>query len=530
MSLDFPHRLGAGIYADMRLAALRIMLVLAGLVVGLHAQNVQLGLEAAVQWKWSVLPSEEKDWGLSVTEPLPTPGAPPTNGPTPPTKDSSAQAGPSIAPGNYEVKRGDALAIISRKSGVPVRQLKIFNALTNDTIRIGQILRIPTAADLVALATPVPVPVTPSPSTTPVPGKPKKTPQKAPVEPEIDSVAEATLIQVFLDRENFSSGPIDGNESGAFRNLTGIYLGVHPDLQAPDALRAKAVAVVGEPFTTYKLQPSDFRFISPPKASAIPKPASPPPMSHAKDAGAKTLPAPSTAPSRPTVTYEELLAVTFSAYRTPWEFVAERFHCDEAFLRRLNSNIKIVPTAETVFKVPNVTPFEIEKCFESPLRPKADPEKPITAAIVELSRLEIRQGDQFIASMPMSIARPGLHGRGSWTILGAIPGPRLATRQEPTTTPKTTTEPGVAVPSPTPTPASKTPEQILAAGPRNPVGVYWINLAKADSTTPLPYGLHGTAIPNRMKTQESLGGLRLTNWDIARAVRMLPEGTPLAWK
>jgi lipoprotein-anchoring transpeptidase ErfK/SrfK len=62
------------------------------------------------------------------------------------------------------------------------------------------------------------------------------------------------------------------------------------------------------------------------------------------------------------------------------------------------------------------------------------------------------------------------------------------------------------------------------------VGVYWINLAKADSTTPLPYGLHGTGIPNRMKTQESLGGLRLTNWDIARAVRMLPEGTPLAWK
>jgi lipoprotein-anchoring transpeptidase ErfK/SrfK len=365
-----------------------------------------------------------------------------------------------------------------------------------------------------------------------VPGKRKKSPEKAPVKPEIDPVAEATLIQVFLDRENFSSGPIDGNESGAFRILTGIYLGVHPDLQAADALRAQAVAVVGEPFTTYKLQPSDFRFISPPRASAIPKPANAPPVSHAKDGGAKTLPPPSTAPPRPSVTYEELLAVRYSAYRTPWEFVAERFHCDEAFLRRLNSNIKTVPTAETVFKVPNVTPFEIEKCFDAPLQPKADPEKPISAKIVELSRLEIRQGDQLIASMPMSIARPGLHGRGSWKILGAIAGPRLATRQEPTTTPRMATEPGVAIPLPTPTPppASPAPEQILAAGPRNPVGVYWIDLAKADSTTPLPYGLHGTAIPNRMKTQQSLGGLRLTNWDIARAVRMLPEGTPLAWK
>ena len=321
----------------MGFANLRILLVLAGLVaVRLHAQNVQPGLEAAVKWKWSVLPSEEKDWGLPLTEPVQTPVAPPKTGPTPAKKDPSVPAGPSIAPGDYEVKKGDALAIISRKSGVPVRQLKLYNALTKDTIRIGQILKIPTAAELASLATPVPA-ATPAPSPTPVPGTGKKRPAKAPVEPEIDLVAEATLIQVFLDRENFTGGPIDMEpDSGAFRAVAGIYLGIHPDLQAPDALRAKAVAVVGEPFTTYKLQPSDFRFISPPKATFISKPSSPPPVSHSKDAGTRTLAAPSTAPSRPTVTYEELLAARFSAYRTPWEFVAERFHCDEAFLRRLN--------------------------------------------------------------------------------------------------------------------------------------------------------------------------------------------------
>jgi LysM repeat protein/lipoprotein-anchoring transpeptidase ErfK/SrfK len=518
----------------MRVAVLRILLVLVESVASLHAQNVQPGLETAVKWKWSVLPSEEKNWGLPLAEPPQVPVPLPPNGPLPTKKDPSTQAGPSIAPGDYEVKRGDALAIISRKSGVPVRQLKQLNALTNDIIRVGQVLKIPTAAELAALATPTPAPApaTPAPSTSPAPGKHKKSPEKAPVEPEVDTVAEATLIQVFLDRENFSNGPIDGSDSGAFRILAGSYIDAHPDLKAPDALRAKAVAAVGAPFTTYKLQASDFRFISPPKASAIVKPALS--VSHAKDAVTKAPPAASPAspasPARPSVTYEELLAVTYSAYRTPWEFVAERFHCDEAFLRRINSNIKAVPTAETVFKVPNVTPFEIEKCFDAPLRPKADPEKPITATIIGLARLEIRQGDQLIASMPMSIARPGLHGRGSWTILGAIAGPRLATRQEPTITPKTTTESDVAIPSATPPPAPSGPEQILAAGPRNPVGVFWINLAKADSTTPLPYGLHGTAIPYRMKAQQSLGGLRLANWDIARAVRMLPEGTPLAWK
>ena len=516
----------------MGFANLRILLVLAGLVaVRLHAQNVQPGLEAAVKWKWSVLPSEEKDWGFPVTEPVQTPGAPPTNEPAVAKKGASVPAGPSIDPGTYEVKKGDALAIIARKSGVPVSQLKLFNALTSDTIRIGQILKIPTQAEAIALAPPVPAAVTPAPSATPVPKKGRKSPEKAPAEPEIDYVAEATLLQVFLDRENFSIGSIDGTQSSALQTVLGIYRGVHPDLPTPEALRAKAVTVVGEPFTTYQLQRSDFRFISPPKATTVPKPISPAAVSHPKKAGAQTAPVPTATP-RPSVTYEDLLAASFSAYRTPWEFVAERFHCDEAFLRRLNPSIKNTPTAETSFKVPNVKPFEIEKCFDLPLRPKADPEKPITAAIVEFSRLEIRQGDQLIATMPMSIARPRLRGKGSWKILGAIAGPRLATRQEPTTAPKATNEVGEAVPSPDPTPPAPTlpADQILAAGPRNPVGVFWIDLAKADSTTPLPYGLHGTAIPNRMKTQESLGGLRLTNWDIARAVRMLPEGTPLAWK
>ena len=33
-----------------------------------------------------------------------------------------------------------------------------------------------------------------------------------------------------------------------------------------------------------------------------------------------------------------------------------------------------------------------------------------------------------------------------------------------------------------------------------------------------------------MNIEESIGGFRLTNWDIARVVRLLPSGTPLDWK
>ncbi len=71
---------------------------------------------------------------------------------------------------------------------------------------------------------------------------------------------------------------------------------------------------------------------------------------------------------------------------------------------------------------------------------------------------------------------------------------------------------------------------VLPPGPNNPVGPIWIHLAKGSDATPLPYGLHGTSIPGYMKRQESIGGFRMTNWNIAQAVRLLPVGTPLTWE
>ena len=182
--------------------------------------------------------------------------------------------------------------------------------------------------------------------------------------------------------------------------------------------------------------------------------------------------------------------------------------------------------------MPNVIPFEIEKALDPPLQPAANPQKPVTAAVVVLSRLEISCEGKLIAVMPLASARPGLHGRGSWTVLDAIPQPRLATKREPREPPKE--KPAAAgddIPGAKPViapPLEK--EQYLAPGPNNPVGIIWINLAKAGSTEPLPYGLHGTGIPARMRTLQGIGGLRLANWDIARAARLLPAGTALQWK
>jgi LysM domain len=465
--------------------------------------RVEPGLETAVKWKWRVEPSEDKDWGFAIPTPTPSPLVTPV-----PT--------PEIRPTLYEVKPGDALILIGKKFGLTVAQLKQSNGLKTDKIRAGQILKIPTLVELSAMAPP-----------------PKKHKPAESSESRAGSETAVELdklrLQIFLDREQFSPGPIVGDPGPALTKILLLYQSTHEDAKDDASLAAKARAALGNVFTRYKLKAEDFRFIAPPKAETPePKKTS---ISTRARRGKHSLPNPAAvAPAHPT--YEKLIAMSTLAYRTPWEFVAERFHCQESYLRTLNYKLPAVPGIGAEFQVPNVIPFEIEKAFEEPIRPEADPKNPVTAAVVGLTQLNIYQGGALIAVFPMSPARPGLHGRGSWRILDLIPRPRLATFQEPRIGQAPKPSPASASPEPSPPSARSvlSSEQYLAAGPRNPVGILWINLAKSKSTEPLPYGLHGTSIPDQMNNEESIGGLRLTNWDIARAVHHLPFGTPLEWK
>ncbi|WP_206026426.1 LysM peptidoglycan-binding domain-containing protein [Roseimicrobium sp. ORNL1] len=495
--------------------------------------TIEPGLEKAVEWKWWPVASDSvKNWAT----PAPTPNVTVQGQPGMPANGPSG-VGPNVQeprPREYEVKKGDALVLIGKKFGISGQQLKEFNGLTKDTIQIGQKLKIPTIEEVMAMAPPPPPKKEGSkkePATEE--GGDSQTP-KAPA--MLPPGQEDLLMQIYLDREGYSCGSIDGNAGPVFSKTLQLFRDNHPEFIDMTALKEKALEVVRTPLTGYTLKPEDFRFITNQAPGATPAPVR---KKGGKTAGKDEV--------EPPVTYAELTSAPTLLYRSAWEFVAERYHCDEVFLRNLNPRIKN-PQAGTGFQVPNVTPFEIEKAFDGTLQPEADPANPVTVALVELSRLEVSRGGKVIAVAPVGFARPGLRGSGSWTIHQAIPLPKLATLQEPKDTPKaaptvliqTTTAGSVNPTAPPDAPASAplapasraalASEQFIAEGPNNPVGLVWLNLSRTKTKEALPYGLHGTSIPRRIKSQEGIGGIRLTNWDLIRMVRLIPAETQMQWK
>ena len=197
-----------------------------------------------------------------------------------------------------------------------------------------------------------------------------------------------------------------------------VYQSTHDDAKDDAALTAKAQAAVPNVFARYKLRAEDFRFIAPPRPETVaPKPS--PPSFHGRP-GKSPAHSPVVTTAVP-LTYQQLTEQSMLAYRTPWEFVAERFHCQEAYLHSLNSKLPTTPAIGADFQVPNVVPFEIENALDEPLQPQADPKNPVTAAVIGLSQLNIYQNGALIAVLPLSPARPGLHGRNVWTVLDVIP-------------------------------------------------------------------------------------------------------------
>jgi lipoprotein-anchoring transpeptidase ErfK/SrfK len=189
---------------------------------------------------------------------------------------------------------------------------------------------------------------------------------------------------------------------------------------------------------------------------------------------------------------------TALSYATAVEGVAERYHANPNFIRRLNPRVdweKVLPGV--VVQVPAVE--------HAVLAGK------VVQLQVHLANHELEATDgtgRVIAHFPVSIAR-SVEKRpvGELHVTVVIPDPNY------TFDPEVFTESAEA--------KKLGRKLIIPPGPNNPVGVAWIGLDRTG------YGIHGTPEPEKVGRTESHGCFRLANWDARTLLDFAWTGMPV---
>jgi lipoprotein-anchoring transpeptidase ErfK/SrfK len=310
----------------------------------------------------------------------------------------------------------------------------------------------------------------------PLPGQ--TDPNAAPADPAM-GVARAvavnerevvTRLQIFLDQKCFGPGKIDGRWGEFTGKALGVYAranGLPVDATIYDRLQLGDLYPI---YTTYTIQDADAGWIGPTAGK---------PEQQAK---LKKL------------LYGDLL-----------EFLEERYHSDQEFLRKLNPdrNMDALKAGDTV-RVPNVEPFKIEEVSTVAALPE---NAAFSTRTVRINRrqhmLTVLDGESVIAAFPIT---PGSDETptppGNWKVVGIAVWPNFRWDE------------GVL------NHGVRTDKFfMLPPGPNNPVGVAWTALSKPG------IGIHGTNTPGTIGRAASHGCMRLANWDSIRFAQMVTRGT-----
>ena len=300
-----------------------------------------------------------------------------------------------------------------------------------------------------------------------VPPRPRPAPTPMVALPNYDEQTSVRL-QVFLDNHGFGPGKIDGRMGEFFRKALISYKKAN-GMELTGAVDASLLEQVPEPYARYTIRPEDEQFVGETASK---------PSEQAK-----------------------LKALKYGSYL---EFVCERFHAAEDFIREINPGINFerLKPGDTL-NVPNVQPFEIEKLSEGfkPDDPTLAGRKVVIDTVERF--LEIHdEADKIIAEFPITPGSSTLPAPiGTWKILGIA------------TLPWFRHDEGVlnsGVVSDT--------FYNLPAGPNNPVGILWMALSKPH------VGIHGTNNPETIGRAASHGCIRTANWDAARIKDLVTKG------
>jgi len=202
---------------------------------------------------------------------------------------------------------------------------------------------------------------------------------------------------------------------------------------------------------------------------------------------------------------EEQVAFKYMSYRSMAELIAERFHTDETYLAKINpqKNINALKPGDLVY-VPNVKPFRIEDVPKS----KAFKEDPVLSKNTVVIDTSERMGavydskERMLAAFPITPGKPQFIPVGDWKIVTMVTTPTF--RWD-----KKFLEEGQR---------GDTAYQ-LPPGPNSPVGILWSGLSKSG------IGLHGTSSPRTIGRAQSAGCVRFSNWDAIRLPFLVRPGS-----
>ncbi|MGA0845668.1 MAG: L,D-transpeptidase family protein [Luteolibacter sp.] len=210
------------------------------------------------------------------------------------------------------------------------------------------------------------------------------------------------------------------------------------------------------------------------------------------------------------------------SYRSYAEFMSERYHCDIDLIGSINPKIKIGSLRPgQALRVPNVTPFEIEK-ITGESHPK-DEQLSTRHVVVDTQVNQVRifeaapialvvpepgaepaptlANRALVASFPITPGQPQFIRKGNWELRNMVEMPWWRYDQQFLDT-------GVR---------SKSALNI-PPGPNSPVGVIWNGTSKPG------IGLHGTSDPETIGRARSAGCIRLANWDAIRLPNLIRPG------
>ncbi|MDO5463175.1 MAG: L,D-transpeptidase [bacterium] len=272
---------------------------------------------------------------------------------------------------------------------------------------------------------------------------------------------EVLMLQIFLDRHNFSCGVIDGVWGKGSREAMRAWQATNGRRRTQwiDPTLYGELATMFEAILSYTVTEEDIALVTGPSPA----------------------------------TWAERSKLPLMGYESIAACLAEKFHTSERTLHYLNPGIMNWATdvkLGTTLRVPNVRQAALT---------------PVTRVVIVLDDCLLLGFDAeglMRLRFPCSIARRRAHlpEAGNVTIKNMAPAPNYT--YDPANYGQ---DPSVG-------------KMIIPPGPRNPVGSRWIGLS-------LPgYGIHGTPKPNTIGRPESRGCFRLANWNAEKLFELVKPG------